>query len=428
MPRFARHALARIPVALTILVALLTFAPDNIGAQTYPSCGSWRQVASERYGGYRDALLDVTAISNQDVWAVGGSLPYATITQHWDGNKWHLVPSPSPGVDVNTLTSAYAVASNDVWAVGYEGVIGAERNLVLHWDGTSWQEIKAPSFGPQSFLYGVSSDSTPYIWAVGSVYQSCTIDGICHSTTFAMHWNGSTWVPTTTPSPSAGTNDLESVAVISKNDVWAVGARSITSLIGTVAQTLTLHWSGHSWEMVPSPNIGSLHNHLFHVAAVAANDVWAVGYQNGATLIEHWDGTNWSIVPSPNAPSPFGLNMLTNLAVKDANDIYAVGWYLPAASVQQLDQSRLSVADLAAFVSQSESQPLVLHWNGIEWSIIETPAVSSPNALYGVSVTKDPDRSVIAVGTFYSRPDNAMLPLNLHLGPHCQSYLPFLPR
>src|SRR5437763_16334976 len=37
------------------------------------------------------------------------------------------------------------------------------------------------------------------------------------------------------------------------------------------------------WEVVSSPNVGTLDNHLRGVAVVSANDVWAVGdYTNGA--------------------------------------------------------------------------------------------------------------------------------------------------
>src|SRR5436190_22390541 len=62
---------------------------------------------------------------------------------------------------------------------------------------------------------------------------------------------------------------------------------------------------GPSWGVVPSPSNGTAGNVLGAVAAVSANEVWAVGaYSNTAsvsqTLIERWDGTSWTVVPSPN--------------------------------------------------------------------------------------------------------------------------------
>src|SRR5206468_9107024 len=84
------------------------------------------------------------------------------------------------------------------------------------------------------------------------------------------------------------------------------------------------------WEVVSSPNVGTSDNQLRGVAAVSANDVWAVGdYSNGTghqqTLVEHWNGTAWSVVPSPNVGT--GHNVLNGVAAVSANDVWAVGTY-----------------------------------------------------------------------------------------------------
>src|ERR1700674_3284812 len=60
-----------------------------------------------------------------------------------------------------------------------------------------------------------------------------------------------------------------------------------------------------AWKVVASPNVGSGDNHLKAIAAITANDIWAVGYSTADSsspsqaLIEHWDGTQWSIISSP---------------------------------------------------------------------------------------------------------------------------------
>src|SRR3954454_23616981 len=71
---------------------------------------------------------------------------------------------------------------------------------------------------------------------------------------------------------------------------------------------------GLAWRMVPSPNVVQLRG----VAALATNDVWAVGGYP-TTLIVHWDGTTWSVVSSP--PTGGELNAVAAVA---ANDIWAV--------------------------------------------------------------------------------------------------------
>jgi hypothetical protein len=46
--------------------------------------------------------------------------------------------------------------------------------------------------------------------------------------------------------------------------------------------TLTLHWNGSTWSVIPSPNPGGTNqgdqNVLYGVAALSAHDVQAVGY------------------------------------------------------------------------------------------------------------------------------------------------------
>src|SRR2546421_433271 len=80
-----------------------------------------------------------------------------------------------------------------------------------------------------------------------------------------------------------------------------------------------------TWSVVKSPNVGSRDNQLSGVAAVSANNIWAVGsYLNSSgnanqTLIEHWNGTSWNVVKSPNVG--FHNNELSGVAAVSANNI-----------------------------------------------------------------------------------------------------------
>ena len=83
------------------------------------------------------------------------------------------------------------------------------------------------------------------------------------------------------------------------------------------------------WRVVTSPNVGAFLTHLWGAAAVSANDVWAVGFyvdqvNRQQTLTEHWDGTQWIIVPSPNVGTSH--NVLHKAVALAANDIWAVGF------------------------------------------------------------------------------------------------------
>src|SRR5919204_2427560 len=59
------------------------------------ACAMWQSV-SDLGGGQ---LTAISAASRSDIWAVGTTGPEAsqrTLTAHWDGIRWQIVPSPSP--------------------------------------------------------------------------------------------------------------------------------------------------------------------------------------------------------------------------------------------------------------------------------------------------------------------------------------------
>src|SRR5579859_6470269 len=89
-----------------------------------PTCGKWQAISNPNPSTSTWSLLNgIAAISASDVWAVGGStLPGSnvgqTLTEHWNGKHWNVVPSPNEGTASNQLSSVAAISTNDVWAVG----------------------------------------------------------------------------------------------------------------------------------------------------------------------------------------------------------------------------------------------------------------------------------------------------------------------
>ena len=147
------------------------------------------------------------------------------------------------------------------------------------------------------------------------------------------------------------------------------------------------------FKIAATPNPNTVGDTLNAVAAMAANDVWAVGYRgsnfptNGTTtLIEHFDGTAWSVVPSPNrahrtpnCPADETANILNAVGGTSTSDVWAVGYYFNCASLIEL-------------------QPLVLHWDGVQWRVSQASILSTQgnNALNGVVALSPTD--VWAVG------------------------------
>ena len=197
-----------------------------------------------------------------------------------------------------------AVAGNDVWAVGYHYGSGPSQTLVEHWNGSTWSVLPSPNVGVAwDELDAVAARAGNDVWAVGHYLPA----GSYQWETLVEHWDGTAW--SVVPSPNAGTSDnyLTGIAALAGNDVWAVGYYEGDGGY----QTLVEHWNGTAWSIVPSPNAGSGSNALTGVVALAGNDVWTVGYflsfsvSGVQTLVEHWDGTAWSVVPSPNAATGY---------------------------------------------------------------------------------------------------------------------------
>jgi hypothetical protein len=165
---------------------------------------------------------------------------------------------------------------------------GPLATLAHHFDGTAWTAYKLPNVGKQqNALLGVSMPAPGRAWAVG-YYES----GKFAQNTLIELFSGSTWSVVPSPNPSRTPNILYGVAAISDSDVWAVGAHQDANGLW---HTLTEHWDGSAWSVVPSVDAGPNGNQFYAVKANASNDVYAVGQQAGArfpnrTLIEHWDG------------------------------------------------------------------------------------------------------------------------------------------
>lgn len=80
------------------------------------------------------------------------------------------------------------------------------------------------------------------------------------------------WSGLQPPSPGSSPVQLNSVAVLSPCDAWAVG-----SFRGSGGdQTLTEHWNGASWRVLASPSPGTSAV-LNGVRAVSPTSAWAVG-------------------------------------------------------------------------------------------------------------------------------------------------------
>jgi hypothetical protein len=164
---------------------------------------------------------------------------------HWNGTRWRLVTGPHIGrpAAVDTLSAITAISTNNVWAVGSYDATGARAGtgpVIVHWDGRSWRRVPSPNI-PGSARYnlagidltGVSAVAADDVWAVSRIATA--------------HWDGTRWRIVASPrgrlNPIAA---LSAVAAIAPRDAWAVG--------NVLYETVAAHWNGVRWGIAPIPN------------------------------------------------------------------------------------------------------------------------------------------------------------------------------
>ncbi|NMB69449.1 MAG: hypothetical protein GYA20_11890 [Chloroflexi bacterium] len=164
-----------------------------------------------------------------------------------------------------------------------------------------------------------------------------------------------TWVSAASPV----TANLNSVAVVSADDAWAVGVN------GTV-----LHYDGDSWAVssTPIPETTA----LFSVAMSSAQNGWIV---SGDSLFR-WDGTQWSSFTTPSPPWPFYMQ---DISVPNDTSAWVTGGIFVCSSGPPCDPEN--------------ALGTISHWDGSSWS-----NTSISNAFFSaISMISDSDGWVVGL-------------------------------
>jgi hypothetical protein len=297
------------------------------------TCG-WSNVSNPVSG----TLKGIVALSHDSIWAVGYTAdnPTAALIEHKDGNGWKVVPGAGIAGKNNRLNAIAAISESDIWAVGASGdaATGPQRALLLHWDGRAWKVIAVPETAPGGEeLSAIAAISTRDVWAVGR--QMACLSASCATRTLAMYWNGKMWAQVPSPDLGKTYSALSGVAAVSSKDIWAVGSYEAQSPGDPYAtlRPLTMHWDGRAWRSVPASGTMGGRQFLGGVAAIAADDVWAVGGsgndepESAHSLYLHWDGKVWSNVPDNVVGGSNGVEFAAVAALSHDN-VWAVGGWL----------------------------------------------------------------------------------------------------
>jgi hypothetical protein len=313
-------------VSSTDVWAVGTAGPNSLAEHWNGSMWSVVPTPNPAGSGMQSQLLGVVAITSSDVWAVGFSASpttdYATLTEHWNGSAWVIVPTPNPpGLHTVSLNAVAAISTNDIWAVGGNppSQSGYSGQAVLeHWDGSTWSIVGNPPSTATWFAssrFGLAPVASNDVWAIGN-FDS-------------FHWNGAAW------SVVQGAQSTVASSAAGPVSIWAVGTYVDNSYGYSATYTLAYLWSGSSWVQT-STVTPSFADTFQGVSARASNDVWAVGTTSRTwTLTEHWDGFSWKVEPSPNASvASNAYNDLDAVVAIASNDVWAVGYYFDAAGNQ----------------------------------------------------------------------------------------------
>ena len=109
----------------------------------------------------------------------------------------------------------------------------------------------------------------------------------------------------------AASSNLQDVAIVNENDIWAVGTIFVFDSTGQVDSNIynAIHWDGNTWELkrIPYYYQGQAYYHpIQSIYSFALNDIVFCG--NG---ILHWDGMKFNeVLISSNVWGPYQINKI----------------------------------------------------------------------------------------------------------------------
>jgi hypothetical protein len=275
-----------------------------------------------------NSLFGVACSSTVSCWAVGeyastgGRL--TTLIEHYDGNtnQWSIVTSGDVGAGIgNGLRAVTCVLDTDCWAVGYQTVVNTQETLTEHYDGTAWLVVPSsnPTNGIVPYLDGVTCTSASDCWGVGTYGTLCNPPNNLNACNFTLieHYDGTLWSLVSSPNTTntdgtAENNYLYGVSCASSAYCLAAG---YTAGVGH-QDSLIEQNTGSGWSVVSSPIQNTTNtNQIYGVSCSTAKFCVAAGYYNSGsfnqTLIEQSTGGAWTVAPSPNVGTDNNLNAVT---------------------------------------------------------------------------------------------------------------------
>ncbi len=290
----------------------------------------------------------------------GGGTDAGPMLDRWNGTSWR--PQSTAGVTGVTSLSCASVSSCEL--------VGGDSGA--RWNGSAWtaQAIPAPAGVTSVRLTGVSCPTAGFCQAVG---QDTLGSGT--GVTLGARWNGTKWVPVSTPNPAGAAFALpEAVSCPTTTSCESAGEYSLG---GDATIAFAQRWNGSSWRAqsgVAPPS--AVNNALAAVSCATATFCEAVGSGPDSALIERWNGTSWQLREAANPAQLSAVSCVTATfceAVGSAAELWnGSKWALQATPGG--DHLTAVSCPSSKFCLAAASDGHVAAWNGTSWSDQATAA------------------------------------------------------
>ncbi len=160
--------------------------------------------------------------------------------------------------------------------------------------------------------------------------------------------------------------NLMSLAMVSANDVWAVGADYNQSAQSSLVSVF-MHFDGVSWKRVPT----TFAYPMASICMLPSGEGWAVG----GNAILHYTGGRWVVDAVDHSGQYEMLNAITMISADE-------GWAVGETTDAQMPQA------------------LILHYLHGKWTRVSIAGSSSPSSLRAISMSSSVDGWI--VGSDYS--------------------------
>ena len=232
-------------------------------------------------------------------------------------------------------------------------------------------------------LMGVSCASASFCVAAGYVLKSINTD-------YLLIWNGTKWILDTSSSLDAvGSRSNYLAAISCPTTIFCAATGGFNYGIST-GQNAVLIWNGRVWTDDTSPALSSArsqNNFSSGISCISSSFcMLSGGYTDSAGAVQDlfakWDGTKWTTFDSPSlSTAPDQYNDLISVSCAAANFCVAIGTYYDGST------------------RNSGSHPLLLTWNGVDWTRGQLVGAGQGSGLNWVSCTST-SFCIIAGGFF----------------------------